>query len=753
MPKNQTPPTPDPIDIEGILGLLGRAVNSASAGANAVVRRAQGTPISGGKAPEKSGNAINDALTTILDTVINSGDDFVHSAVNADRARGRSYSGKRNGRNADQLGVYPSGGNWKNPEEEAGFSGIMNDVMRRMRSGMNTIDMEVMRPIKRTIAENNQRKEDRKKEKADLAIRTQQKSVERLPNGLKMTIFEQRKSPAYPSGGNWFDPESESGLEGIITNAKRSMNSRNGNTKKRGSVRKGDYATGLFNNGNGSGINYNGQRNPSKLYYDAQQMPLNNLSQPMPKNFLNSLSQLMPQTGSGILSQLMPQNGSNILANEQLTNPKTIEQAGTLDELIRRIINGQPTNPNTIQQEEQPVPKRIYPPGTPDWNKKYYDDMNQAAREEEANNTYKEIYRKQTAQAAEEKNAQDRNENAAHWRWMNKPVKKRGSVEKASLGGMAERAARAASRMGEYGGIADKIGLGLGGLQNASKFDWLERMGLKGNPEFAQYELSSPIPKSLAPKFPNSSRGSLGYLNGMPFADTSLAARMKGANSELIGLKKPKSFANPMRNTKNRGIRPFDVEAEASPFTRFDENPAMRPPIVPELRGRTDFDIESEIAPRNMGFSDPDVYNGFTPDEYKQMMDRISPGASRLFENASPAYLAEIIRSMPDYPTFFPQSSSFTQNPASMDSIKGFTLKRAVTKRAKKEPSGMGKSMLKSDMCKCGSGMMKSMCKCGGGMGKSMYKSMSGKMDADMAITPQKVSTSRSIKSSNKYFN
>jgi hypothetical protein len=35
--------------------------------------------------------------------------------------------------------------------------------------------------------------------------------------------------------------------------------------------------------------------------------------------------------------------------------------------------------------------------------------------------------------------------------------------------------------------------------------------------------------------------------------------------------------------------------------------------------------------------------------------------------------------------------------------------------------SATNKSMLKSDMCKCGSGMMKSMCKCGG-MGKSMYK-------------------------------
>jgi hypothetical protein len=174
-------------------------------------------------------------------------------------------------------------------------------------------------------------------------------------------------------------------------------------------------------------------------------------------------------------------------------------------------------------------------------------------------------------------------------------------------------------------------------------------------------------------------------------------------------------------------------------------------------------------------------------------MDQFSPGASRLFENASPAYLAEIIRSMPDYPTFFPQSPSFTRNPASAENIKGFTLKRAINKRAKKEPlcdcgepisqckcsghnhksmqkggmckcgsgmsksmckcgGSMGKSMLKGDMCKCGSGMSKSMCKCGG-MGKSMYKSMSGKMDADMAITPQKVSTNRSIKSSNKYFN
>lgn len=44
---------------------------------------------------------------------------------------------------------------------------------------------------------------------------------------------------------------------------------------------------------------------------------------------------------------------------------------------------------------------------------------------------------------------------------------------------------------------------------------------------------------------------------------------------------------------------------------------------------------------------------------------------------------------------------------------------------------GMSKSMLKSDMCKCGSGMMKSMCKCGG-MGKSMYKAKStGPIDPD----------------------
>jgi hypothetical protein len=559
MPKNQTPPTPDPID--DILGLLGRAVNAASGGANAVVRRAQGTPISGGKAPEKTGNAINDALATILDTVTNSGSDMIHGALNTDRARGRSYSGKRNGRNADQLGVYPSGGNWKNPEEESGLSGIMNDVMRRMRSGMNTIDMEVVVPIKRSIAESNQRKEDRKKDKADRAIRFTEGTPENIGNGYTMTRYLPRKSPAYPSGGNWFDPESEAGLEGIITNVKRNMNSRNGNTKKRGSVQKANLG----------------------------EMAARAAAMARKLKFPFDIEAEAP---------MMRAPKYNFFEGPGGQMRRAMDEAN---------LGSTPFVPKPIGYYEHTNAGSGLTP--------FYNSSNPSPRRRMA----------------------------------------------------------------------------------APKFDWAKRMGLEGNPEFAQYAVSPPKRSS-----------SRGY----------------------------------------RGVRPFDVEAEASPFTRFDENPAMRSPIVPELRGRTDFDIESEIAPRNMGFSDPDVYNGFTPDEYKQIMNRISPGASRLFENASPAYLAEIIRSMPDYPTVFPQSPSFTQNPASIDSIKGFTLKRAVSKRAK-----MGKSMLKSDMCKCGSGMNKSMCKCGGGMGKSMYKSMSGKMDADMAITPQKISANRSIKSSNKYFN
>jgi hypothetical protein len=37
-------------------------------------------------------------------------------------------------------------------------------------------------------------------------------------------------------------------------------------------------------------------------------------------------------------------------------------------------------------------------------------------------------------------------------------------------------------------------------------------------------------------------------------------------------------------------------------------------------------------------------------------------------------------------------------------------------------------------------------------LGKRMSKRMHKKMDEDMAVTPRKVSTNRSIKSSNKYF-
>jgi hypothetical protein len=612
MPKKPDPTPPNPID--DILGLLGRAVNAANGASNAVVRRAQGTPIYGGKTREKSGYAVEDALGTVLDTLTNMGTDITHGAHDADWSRGRSHKEKIGGRTVDELGQYPSGGNWHHPEQEAGLSGVINDAMRRMHSGANTIDMQIVQPIKRTIAENDKRKEDWKKEKADLAINTQRKSVERLPNGLIMTTFEQRKTPAYPSGGNWFDPESESGLAGLLTNAKRSMNSsRNSNTKKRGSVQKANFGEMAENAAR--------MARELKLPFDIE------AEAPMiraPKyNFFEGPGGQMRRA---------------------------------MDEANLQAVSRTPI-----------VPKPIG----------YYEHTN-------AGSGLTPFYNSRN------------------------PSPRRRIV--------------------------------------APKFDWLERMGLKGNPEFAQYAVS-PLKRS-------SSRG-------------------------------------------YRGVRPFDVEAEARPFTRFDENPPMRSPIVPELKGRTGFDIESEIAPRNMGFSDPDVYNGFTADEYKQIMDQFSPGASRLFENASPAYLAEIIRSMPEYPTFFPQSSSFTRNPASAENIKGFTLKRAVSKRAKKEPTcdcgepisqckcsghnhtsmqkgglckcgsgmmksmckcgGMGKSMLKSDMCKCGSGMSKSMCKCGGGMGKSMYKSMyksmSGKMDADMAITPQKISANRSIKSSNKYFN
>jgi hypothetical protein len=644
MPKKPDPTPPNPID--DILGLLGRAVNAANGASNAVVRRAQGTPIYGGKTREKSGYAVEDAIGTVLDTLTNVGTDITHGAHDADWARGRSHKGKIGGRTVDELGQYPSGGNWHHPEQEAGLSGVINDAMRRMHSGANTIDMQIVQPIKRTIAENDKRKEDRKKEKADLAINTQRKSVERLPNGLIMTTFEQRKTPAYPSGGNWFDPESESGLAGLITNAKRSMNSRNSNTKKRGSVQKANWGEMAANAGKMAGRlgeNAAAIARELKIPFDIEaEAPI--IRAPKYNFFEGPGGQMR----------------------------RAMDEAN---------LQGTPF-----------VPKPIG----------YYEHTN-------AGSGLTPFYNSRN------------------------PSPRRRIV--------------------------------------APKFDWLERMGLKGNPEFAQYAVSPAVrPKSR------------GY----------------------------------------RGARPFDVEAEARPFTRFDENPPMRSPIVPELKGRTSFDIESEIAPRNMGFSDPDVYNGFTADEYKQIMDQFSPGASRLFENASPAYLAEIIRSMPEYPTFFPQSSSFTRNPASAENIKGFTLKRAVSKRAKKEPTcdcgepisqckcsghnhtsmqkgglckcgsgmmksmckcgGMGKSMLKSDMCKCGSGMMKSMCKCGGmgksmlksdmckcgsgmmksmckcgGMGKSMnksmYKSMSGKMDADMAITPQKISANRSIKSSNKYFN
>ena len=65
---------------------------------------------------------------------------------------------------------------------------------------------------------------------------------------------------------------------------------------------------------------------------------------------------------------------------------------------------------------------------------------------------------------------------------------------------------------------------------------------------------------------------------------------------------------------------------------------------------------------------------------------------------------------------------------------------------------GMGKSMGKRDTINkfMDNSFAKSMSK---PFSNKMPKPFSNKMDADMAITPQKVSTNRSIKSSNKYFN
>ena len=115
------------------------------------------------------------------------------------------------------------------------------------------------------------------------------------------------------------------------------------------SIRKGDYASGLFNDGNGSGMQYDGQKKPSKIHYDGQPMPSNDESeiqydgqrkpseihydgQPMPiKNQYDRqkmpssiLSQIMPQSGPNILSQVMPQNESNVLSQVMPKNESNI---------------------------------------------------------------------------------------------------------------------------------------------------------------------------------------------------------------------------------------------------------------------------------------------------------------------------------------------------------------------------------------------------------------------------------------------
>lgn len=147
-----------------------------------------------------------------------------------------------------------------------------------------------------------------------------------------------------------FNDEQENGYE--MPGSNKSM--LKGNTKKRDSFQKGDYASGLFNDGNGSGIHYDGQpmpskkgsskihydgqpmpsddeseiqydgqRKPSEIHYDGQPMPIKNQydRQEMPSSIL---SQLMPQIGPNILSQVMPKNGSNILSQVMPKNESNI---------------------------------------------------------------------------------------------------------------------------------------------------------------------------------------------------------------------------------------------------------------------------------------------------------------------------------------------------------------------------------------------------------------------------------------------
>ncbi len=673
MPKRPDPTPPNPID--DILGLLGRAVNAANGASNAVIRRAQGTPVYGGKTREKSGYAVEDALGTIFDTLTNAGTDIARGAHDADWSRGRSHKGKIGGRTVDQLGQYPSGGNWHHPEGEAGLSGVMNDVMRRMHSGMNTIDMEVMRPIKRTIAENNQQKEDWKKEKADLAIRTQQRSVQTLPNGLKMTVFEQRKSPAYPSGGNWFDPESESGLQGIITNAKRSMNSRNGNTKKRGSVEKANFGR----------MAENAARAAARL---------GEMGRGFGERIGRGLANINPMAGESM----------SALTRQGL--------AGTLQEYLRR--NSRP-----------PI------------------DVNSQA----GMNDYLQRMGRQFDVEVEV------------------PPMARSPFTDSEM---------------EFRRLDPEL--------EPTKTNAFQQGYRVGKPKYSTsqgYRGIGGITSDLKDKRINAYNENMSMANeagrGSVFADYMLR-NQRAADSAAEMARIRQSDATYGANVENMRRINADWNREMRRTARYSQ-------VTEQPLGAIDFNPTMSIRDAqaaSMGLSRPDQvangnpFMGFTPDEYRQLLDNIIPGVASQYKDANAEQLYSLLSNMNDYPSV-------------VNATKGFTLKRAITKRAKKEPicdcgepisqckcsghnhksmqkggmckcgsgmmksmckcGGMGKSMLKGDMCKCGSGMSKSMCKCGSGMGKSMYKSMSGKMDADMAITPQKVSTSRSIKSSNKYFN
>ena len=141
-----------------------------------------------------------------------------------------------------------------------------------------------------------------------------------------------------------FNNEQENGYE--MPGSNKSM--LKGNTKKRGSVQKGDYASGLFNDGNGSEIQYDGQKKPSKIHYDGQRMPIKNqydrqempssiLSQVMPQIGPNILSQVMPKNGSNILSQVMPKNESNILSQVMPENWSNIANQYMPEKMIELL--------------------------------------------------------------------------------------------------------------------------------------------------------------------------------------------------------------------------------------------------------------------------------------------------------------------------------------------------------------------------------------------------------------------------------